>query len=105
MELFRQYAALTQPIALFLTTLEWTCHRSSRAQVLAAKEVEADRCQLVQADVLFLQQELDRETERLAASLRERRDEEEEHFLSEVGSTGTVSSDIGQADVMVSQPD
>lgn len=60
-------------------------HRSSRARVLAAKEAEVDRCRLVQADVVYLQQELDRETERLATSLRERREEEEEHFLAEVG--------------------
>lgn len=56
-----------------------------RANVLAAREAELNRCQLVQADMVHLQQELDRETERLATSLRERREEEEEQILAEVG--------------------
>lgn len=43
-----------------------------------------DRCKLIREEMVGLQDELDRETERLASSLRERWQEEDEQIAAEV---------------------
>ncbi|CAM9218663.1 unnamed protein product, partial [Hapterophycus canaliculatus] len=58
--------------------------QEERTRALAAREAEVDRCGLFREEMEGLQHELDRETERLATSLRERREEEERQIVSEV---------------------
>lgn len=52
--------------------------------MIASREKEAARSALYQEETVALAREVDRETERVAASLRERRDEEEHQSKSEV---------------------
>lgn len=52
--------------------------------MLAARQAEVDRCKLIRAEMVGMQDELDRETERLASSLKERWEEEDQQIEAEV---------------------
>lgn len=52
--------------------------------MLAAREAEVDLCALIRSEMTGLQHELDRETERVAISLRKHREEEDEQIKAEV---------------------
>lgn len=52
--------------------------------MLAAREAEVDLCEVIRTEMVGLQHELDKETERVAASLRKRREEEDEQIKAEV---------------------
>lgn len=52
--------------------------------MVAAREVEVGLCALVRTEVAGMQHELDRETERVAISLRKHREEEDEQIKAEV---------------------
>lgn len=52
--------------------------------MLAAREAEVDLCALIRMEMMSLQHELDMETERVATSLRKRREEEDEQVTAEV---------------------
>lgn len=61
--------------------------------MLAARETEVDRCKLIRAEMVGMQDELDRETERLASSLKERWEEEDQQIAAEVrGAHGVLVS-------------
>eukprot|EP00752_Nemacystus_decipiens_P008396 g7506.t1 len=58
--------------------------QAERSRALAAREAEVDRSKLFRAAMAGLQDELDRETERLSLSVKERWEEENEQIAAEV---------------------
>eukprot|EP00903_Cladosiphon_okamuranus_P015742 g14530.t1 len=73
--------------------------QAERVKALAAREAEVVRCKLIRAEIVGLQDDLDRETERLATSLRARREEEDEQIAAEVSTAAlTLREEKARAD-------
>ncbi|CAN0412465.1 unnamed protein product, partial [Ectocarpus sp. 12 AP-2014] len=58
--------------------------QEERASMLAAREAEVERCDLFRKEMLGVQHEVDEEAKRVAASLREWREEQEQQIKAEV---------------------
>lgn len=52
--------------------------------MLAAREAEVERCDLFRKEMLGVQHEVDEEAKRVAASLRDWREEQEQQIKAEV---------------------
>ncbi|CAM9885497.1 unnamed protein product [Ectocarpus sp. 4 AP-2014] len=60
--------------------------QEERASMLAAREAQVERCDLFRKETMGVQHEVDEEAKRVAASLREWRDEQEQQIKAEVSS-------------------
>ncbi|CAM9282717.1 unnamed protein product [Ectocarpus sp. 12 AP-2014] len=58
--------------------------QEERASMLAAREAEVERCDLFRKEMMGVQREVDEEAKRVAASLREWREEQEQQIKAEV---------------------
>ncbi|CAB1117471.1 unnamed protein product [Ectocarpus sp. CCAP 1310/34] len=58
--------------------------QEERASMLAAREAEVERCDLFRNEMMGVQHEVDEEAKRVAASLREWREEQEQQIKAEV---------------------